>query len=51
MWAVAGGFVRGWGWLVGQGRGGTGRVDALLLLATVAEPDPDHLLLHVQLFS
>lgn len=51
MGAVAGGFVRlrGSGGLTRQGRGGTGGVDALLLLTAVAEPDPDHLLLHVEL--
>lgn len=49
--AVAGGFVRlrGGGGLAWQGRGGTGGIDALLLLTAVAEPDPDHFLLHVEL--
>lgn len=51
MRAVAGGFVRhdrrG---LAGQGRGGAaGRVDAFLLLPAVAEPNANHLLLHVEL--
>lgn len=49
--AVAVGFVRhdrrG---LAGQGRSAAaGRVDAFLLLPAVAEPNTDHLLLHVQL--
>lgn len=54
MGAVAGGFVRhdGGGGLARQGRGGAaGRVDALLLLPAVAEPDADHLLLHVELLG
>lgn len=51
MRAVAGWFVRLWGsgGLAGQWRGGTVRVDSLLFLPAVAEPNPDHLLLHVQL--
>lgn len=51
--AVAGRFVHCWGsWgLTGQGRGGTGRIDALLFLPAVAEPDPDHLLLHIELLG
>lgn len=51
--AVAGLFVRLWGsgGLAGQGRGGTGGIDALLFLPAVAEPDPDHLLLHVELLG
>lgn len=51
--AVAGGFVR-WcvsGGLAGQRGGGTARVDAFLFLPAVAEPDPDHLFLHVELLS
>lgn len=53
MGAVAVGFVRddrrG---LAGQGRGAAaGRVDTFLLLPPVAEPNPDHLLLHVQLLG
>lgn len=54
MGAVAGGFVRhdGRGGLARQGRGGAaGGVDALLLLPAVAEPDADHLLLHVELLG
>lgn len=49
--AVAGGFVRGGLGLAGQGRGGTGGVNTFLFLPAVAEPDADHLLLHVELFS
>lgn len=51
MRAVAGRLVRLWGsgGLAGQRRGGTGWVDALLFLPAVAEPNPDHLFLHVQL--
>lgn len=49
--AVAGWFVRWRGrrGLAGQGRGSTGGIDAFLFLPAVAEPDPDHLLLHVEL--
>lgn len=51
--AVAGRFVRLWGsgGLAGQGRGGTAGVDAFLFLPAVAEPDPDHLFLHVELLG
>lgn len=51
--AVAGGFVRhNGGGLAGQGRGGAaGRVDALLFLPAVAEPNANHLLLHVELLG
>ncbi len=51
--AVAGRFVRwrGSGGLAWQGRGGTGGIDAFLFLPAVAEPDPDHLLLHVELLG
>lgn len=51
--AVAGRFVCCWGsrGLAGQGRSGTGRVDTFLFLPAVAEPDPDHLLLHVELLG
>lgn len=51
MRAVAGGFVCSRLGLAGQGRGGTGRVNTFLFLPTVAEPDTDHLLLHVELLS
>lgn len=53
MRAVAGGFVRRWGsgGLAGQGRCGTGGIDTFLFLPAVAEPDPDHLLLHVELLG
>lgn len=53
MRAVAGWLVRWWGCggLVGQRRSGTARVNALLFLPAVAEPDPDHLLLHVELLG
>ena len=53
MGAVAGGFVRdGRRGLAGQRRrGAAGRVDAFLLLPPVAEPDADHLLLHVELLG
>lgn len=38
--------------LAGQGRrGAAGRVDAFLLLPAVAEPNADHLLLHVELLG
>lgn len=52
MRAIAGRFVCLWGsgGLAGQGRGGTTGIYALFFLSTVAEPDPDHLLLHVELF-
>lgn len=51
MGAIARGFVRGRGsgGLAGQGRGGAGGVDAFLFLPAVAEPDANHLLLHVEL--
>lgn len=51
MRAVAGGFVRhNRRGLAGQGRGGAaGGVDAFLLLPAVAEPNTNHLLLHVEL--
>ena len=51
MRAVTGWFVRLWGsgGLAGQGRCGTAGIDALLFLPAVAEPDPNHLLLHVEL--
>jgi len=51
--AVAGWFVRWWGsgGLAGQGRGGTAGIDAFLFLSAVAEPDPDHLLLHGELLG
>lgn len=49
--AVARGFVCGRLGLAGQGRGGTGGVNTFLFLPTVAEPDADHLLLHVELLS
>lgn len=39
----------GSGGLAGQGRSGTGWVDPLLFLSAVAEPNSDHLLLHVEL--
>lgn len=53
MRAVAGWFVRcrGRRWLAGEGRGGTAGIDAFLFLPAVAEPDPDHLLLHVELLG
>lgn len=53
MRAVAGRFVRcrGRRGLAGKGRGGAAGIDALLLLPAVAEPDPDHLLLHVELLG
>ena len=53
MRAVAGGFVRHDGRsLAGQwGGGAAGGVDAFLLLPAVAEPDPDHLLLHGELLG
>lgn len=51
MRAVAGGFVCGRLGLAGQGRGGAGGVNTFLFLSTVAEPDADHLLLHVELLS
>lgn len=42
----------GGGGLARQRRGGAaGGVDALLLLPAVAEPDADHLLLHVELLG
>lgn len=44
MGAVGGGLALG-----GQHGAAAAGVDALLLLAPVAEPDADHLLLHVQL--
>lgn len=51
--AVTGRFVRwrGRGGLAGEGRGGTGGIDAFLFLPAVAEPDSDHLLLHVELLG
>lgn len=51
MGAVAVGFVRyDRRRLAGQGRGAAaGRVDAFLLLPAVTKPNPNHLLLHVQL--
>lgn len=49
--AVAGRFVRWLGsrGLAGQGGCGAARVDPLLFLPTVAEPDPNDFLLHVKL--
>lgn len=41
----------GSGRLAGQGGRGTAGVDAFLFLPAVAEPDPDHLLLHVKLLG
>lgn len=51
MRAVAEGFVRGCRGLAGQGGRGAGRVDALLFLPPVTEPDADDLLLHVELLG